>query len=113
MTNSELLTLMGREVDRLIAENDHSAAVLMSAAADRLRSADDQVASQVRRLRPEEGDVLVLTVPSRLTRDAHEHVARMVARAFSDWPTPPKYMILDGGVDLKVVGQTAPSPEAD
>lgn len=112
MTDSELLTLMSREAERLTAENDHSAAALMAAAADRLRSTDERMALQVRRLRPEEGDVLVLTVPSYLTRDARECVAEMVARAFSDWPVRPKCMILDGGADLKVVGQPAATAEA-
>ncbi|KQO88904.1 hypothetical protein ASF56_12310 [Methylobacterium sp. Leaf122] len=112
MTDSELLTLMSREAERLTAENDHSAAALMSAAADRLRGADEQMALQVRRLRPEAGDVLVLTVPSYLTRDAREHMAKMVGRAFSDWPVRPRCMILDGGADLRVVGQPAAAAEA-
>ncbi|WP_375274484.1 hypothetical protein [Methylorubrum thiocyanatum] len=112
MTDSELLTLMGREAERLTAENDHPAAALMAAAADRLRSADEQMALQVRRLRPEEGDVLVLTAPNHLTREARDYVGEMVARAFADWHRLPKCMILDGGADLKVVGQPAAAPEA-
>jgi hypothetical protein len=43
MTNAEILTLAAREAQRLTEENDHSAAIIMSALMDALRAKNDLV----------------------------------------------------------------------
>ncbi|WP_232629143.1 hypothetical protein [Methylobacterium sp. Leaf118] len=57
----------------------------------------------VRRLRLEPSDLVVITIPQALNREQFEVVHQLATKAFDHLSFKPRVLVLDDGADLKVV----------
>ncbi|GBD48087.1 hypothetical protein [Methylopila sp. Yamaguchi] len=107
MTKNELIGLAEREADRLTDENDHGASTIMRELIARLRTTDELVLAQVQRLRLEEGDTVVLTVPHEMTSEEFGAIGRTLeASPLRLQERNIAVIMLDRGAKLDVVLNT-------
>lgn len=62
-------------------------------------SASEIVVAEVKRLRPQPGDVVVIRCGDKVTTDAHQHMAEVVKGVM---PEGVKVLITEGNVDVDI-----------